>query len=92
MLVLTRKPGQKIIIADNIEVVILEIKGDTIKIGIDAPKQISIYRDEIYDEIKKANILALQESGRNNLDAVMNFIPKAKAPIHPVMPTVSEDI
>ena len=55
MLVLTRKKGQKLIINDDIEVTILETRGDNVKIGIKAPKNVSIFREEIYEEIKKAN-------------------------------------
>jgi len=55
MLVLTRKKGQKLIINDNIEVTILETRGDNVKIGISAPRNVSIFREEIYEEIKKAN-------------------------------------
>jgi len=55
MLVLTRKKGQKLIINDNIEIVIIETRGDAVKIGINAPKNISIYREEIYEEIKRSN-------------------------------------
>jgi carbon storage regulator len=55
MLVLTRKKGQKLIINDNIEIIIIETRGDAVKIGINAPKNISIYREEIYEEIKRSN-------------------------------------
>lgn len=55
MLVLTRKTGQKIIIANDIEITVLETKGESVKIGIEAPKDIAIYREEIYEEIRKAN-------------------------------------
>lgn len=55
MLVLTRKKGQKLIIADNIEIIILETRGDNVKIGIKAPRSVSIFREELYEEIKKAN-------------------------------------
>lgn len=70
MLVLTRKIGQKIIINDNIEVVILETKGDAAKIGIRAPKNVTIYREEIYDEIKKAN----EQSGKNTSVSDLNTV------------------
>jgi len=65
MLVLTRKTGQKLIINDNIEVIILETRGDSVKIGIKAPRNVSIYREEIYEEIKKANY----QSGKSVLDS-----------------------
>ena len=61
MLVLTRKKGQKLIISDNIEITILETRGDTVKIGINAPKHVSVFREEIYEEIKKANKQSIKE-------------------------------
>jgi carbon storage regulator len=72
MLVLTRKTGQKLIIGDSIEVTILEAKGDCVKIGIQAPKDISVYREEIYEEIKKANQQALQTP--QTLENVMQYL------------------
>lgn len=55
MLVLSRKPNQSIIIGEDIEVVVLEIKGDTVKIGLKAPRDVKVYRQEIYAEIKAEN-------------------------------------
>lgn len=62
MLILSRKPGQKLIIADNIEITILETRGDSVKIGIAAPKDITVYRDELYQEILKENKNALAQT------------------------------
>ena len=73
MLVLSRKSGQKLIIADNIEVVILDIKGDAVKIGIDAPKHVPIYRDEIYQEILKANQQAMAAPATINLAGLVTL-------------------
>ena len=56
MLVLTRKPGEGVIIGDNISVKIIEMKGGGVRIGIDAPRETKIYRQEIYDRIKQENI------------------------------------
>lgn len=56
MLVVTRKAGEAIIINDNIEVCILESKDGSVKIGINAPKDIKILRKEIIAEIKEQNI------------------------------------
>jgi carbon storage regulator len=67
MLVLTRKTGQKLIIANEIEITVLETKGEAVKIGIEAPKHISIYREEIYEEIKKANQQATEQAPQTNL-------------------------
>ena len=55
MLVLTRKKGQKIVIGDNIEIVILDNDFNNIKIGVNAPRNVSVYREEVYVEIKRAN-------------------------------------
>ena len=55
MLVLARKINESIIINDNIEITVLEVKGDQIKIGIDAPKSVPVYRKELYVQIQEAN-------------------------------------
>lgn len=55
MLVLSRKKGQKLIINDNIEIVIIEADSGITKIGVNAPKSVSIYREELYLELKKVN-------------------------------------
>ena len=55
MLILTRKINQKLIINDNIEIVILESYKNSVKIGVSAPNNVQIYREEIYNEIKKSN-------------------------------------
>lgn len=74
MLVLTRKTGQKLIIANDIEITILETKGEAVKIGIQAPKHIAVYREEIYEEIKKANQQATVEAQKNMLDQAAEAI------------------
>ncbi|WP_455720672.1 carbon storage regulator CsrA [Agathobacter sp.] len=55
MLALTRKKGESLIINNNIEITILEIRGDQIKIGVNAPKEVPIYRKEVYDQIQQEN-------------------------------------
>ncbi|MCI5502386.1 MAG: carbon storage regulator CsrA [Lachnospiraceae bacterium] len=61
MLALARKVNESIVIGNDIEVTILEIKGDQIKIGIDAPKSVPIYRKEIYVQIQEENKKAAEE-------------------------------
>ena len=60
MLVLKRKAGESIIVADNIEIKIIEVEEGRIKIGIDAPKEVSIIRKEVLDETKSENKTAAQ--------------------------------
>jgi carbon storage regulator len=55
MLVLTRKLQQSIVIGDEIEVVVLEIRGEQVRIGIKAPKNVTVHRQEIYDQIQEEN-------------------------------------
>jgi carbon storage regulator len=51
MLVLTRKVGQSIVIGDGIEVLVLEVRGEQVRLGIRAPKDVTVHRKEIYDQI-----------------------------------------
>lgn len=60
MLVLTRKPGDGIVIGDDVTIKVIELKGGGVRIGIDAPKDLKIYRQEIYDRITEENKTAMQ--------------------------------
>ncbi|RYG33867.1 carbon storage regulator [bacterium] len=51
MLVLTRKLGQSIVIGDEVEVVVLEVRGEQVRLGIRAPKHVSVHRKEIYEQV-----------------------------------------
>ena len=62
MLVLNRKPGESIIVGDNIEIKILEIRDGKIKIGIEAPKDVGILRKEVYDEVIAENRRSLEKN------------------------------
>ena len=55
MLVLSRKKGESIVIDGNIEITVLGVEGDTVKIGINAPKSIDIFRKEVFDMIQQSN-------------------------------------
>ena len=55
MLVLARKVGEKIILNDNIEVIVLDANQNSVRIGINAPKDVTVYREELYKEIKNTN-------------------------------------
>ena len=71
MLALTRKKDEALIINNNIEITILEVKGDQVKIGISAPKEVPIYRKEVYVQIQEANKAAADVSG---LEALKNLL------------------
>lgn len=73
MLVLSRKIGETIIIGDNIEISVVDIQGDTIRIGIDAPKAVKIFRKEVYEEIQAENRRAME-----NLDNMKSGLQKLK--------------
>lgn len=60
MLALSRKAGESIIINNDIEIVVLDVKGEQVKLGINAPKSVPIYRKEIYEQIQQANIEAVE--------------------------------
>ena len=60
MLALSRKANEAIVIGNDIEVTILEIKGEQVKIGINAPKSVPVYRKELYLQIQEANKEAVE--------------------------------
>jgi carbon storage regulator len=60
MLILSRKINEKVIIGENISVSIIEIRGEQVRIGIDAPKKVKVFRQEVFDAIKAENKEALK--------------------------------
>ena len=74
MLVLTRKSGEKIQIGDDISILIMEIKGKQVKLGIDAPSDVKVHREEIYHRIKEENIKAsnIELSELNKLEKMLD--------------------
>ncbi|MDR1483518.1 MAG: carbon storage regulator CsrA [Planctomycetaceae bacterium] len=56
MLVLSRKRNESVVINDNITVVVVDVRGDKVRLGIDAPKDVPVHRKEIYDAIRNSNI------------------------------------
>ncbi len=72
MLVITRKAGERICLGDEVTITVIEISGSTVRIGIDAPAEIPIYRHEIWAAVKEENRAAAQAS--------IKHLPSAKAP------------
>ena len=71
MLALSRKKNEALVNHNNIEITILDIKGDQVKIGISAPKQIPIYRKEVYLQIQESNKAAMAPEA---LDALKGLL------------------
>ena len=63
MLALSRKKNEALILNNNIEITILEIKGEQVKIGITAPKDVPVYRKEVYAQIQEANKASIDNEG-----------------------------
>lgn len=59
MLVLTRRPGESIVVGEDIVITVIEIKGGQVRIGIDAPRSVDVYREEIYEQVKQENLSAI---------------------------------
>ena len=62
MLILSRKTNEKIMIGDNISISIIEIRGDQVRIGVDAPKAVKVFRQEVFDAIMAENKAAAQSA------------------------------
>jgi carbon storage regulator len=91
MLVLSRRRDETIVIGENIQVTVVDIRGDTVRLGITAPKSIPVYRKEIYEAIQRENIEAAQAK-TEGLDALKGFFPakSASAPPPPPQPAPDE--
>ena len=55
MLILTRRVGESIVIGDDVVVTVVEVRGDSVRVGIDAPRAIDVHREEIYRELRRSN-------------------------------------
>lgn len=59
MLVLTRRAGESIVIGNNVVVTVLEVRGDQVRVGVDAPRSIQVHREEVYLKVQEANAAAV---------------------------------
>jgi len=62
MLVLARKVGQSIVISDNIEILVIEVRGDQVRLGIEAPRSIPVHRKELLEQIRAENLEAAAQT------------------------------
>ena len=74
MLVLTRKLGQSIMIGDRVEVQVLSVAGEKVRLGITAPEDVSIFRNEVYDRIESETEVGPDDEGTDN--AVSNALER----------------
>src|SRR6476659_10125852 len=79
MLVLSRQRDETIMIGDNIEVTVVDIRGDKVRLGINAPKEISVHRKEVYDAIRRENRAAAQVKPED-LSGLGKVTPKGNGP------------
>ena len=74
MLVLTRKLGEIIRIGSDIKIAVMEVKGRQVKIGIEAPSNVSVYREEVYQSIKRQNVLAARAGHDGAIDMELSCV------------------
>jgi carbon storage regulator len=77
MLILTRRAGESLYLGDAIKITVLSVQGKQIKIGLDVPKDMTVYREEVYLRVQEQNKLAL-ESKDDDLLAVATLWPSKK--------------
>jgi carbon storage regulator len=78
VLVLTRRAGESIVIGDEVRVVVLDVRGDTVRLGIEAPRSVQVHRAEVYAEVQAANAAAA--SSGDDLGAVADRLHRLARP------------
>jgi carbon storage regulator len=66
VLVLSRRPGEKVVINGNIVITVVEVRGDQIRLGIDAPRSVKVYREEVYAQVLAENAAAAKSVDRDS--------------------------
>jgi carbon storage regulator len=82
VLVLTRRPGESIVIGDDVRVVVLDVRGETVRLGIEAPRSVQVHRAEVYAEVQAANAAALAATP-GDLESVAGRLSRIARPRAP---------
>lgn len=75
MLVLARKVGQSIVISDNIELLVIEVRGDQVRLGIEAPRSIPVHRKELLEQIRAENVRAAGDADVETVSKALGALP-----------------
>jgi len=78
VLVLSRKPGEKLVIGEDVVITVLSLDGDKIRLGIEAPKAVQVYRKELFDAIVEENKLA-SEIGSNQFSDLKHLVEETES-------------
>ncbi|WP_432573774.1 carbon storage regulator CsrA [Kineococcus sp. SYSU DK005] len=76
MLVLTRKAGESLVIGDEVVVRVLEVRGDVVRVGIEAPRDVQVHRQEVYEAVRDANVAAAAAS-EEAVSALQNLVRRS---------------
>ena len=71
MLIISRRPGERLVVGDNVRIEVIEVSGQNVRIGVDAPREIPVYREELWAAVREAN----QDAARNS-PAKLPDVPK----------------
>jgi carbon storage regulator len=75
VLILTRRVGENVVVGDDIVISVIEVRGDAVRIGIQAPRSVTVHREEVYRELQQANESAASPSDAA-IDAVVNELDR----------------
>jgi carbon storage regulator len=74
VLVLSRRAGESIVIGDDVVVTVLEVRGDVVRIGVDAPRSVRVHREEVYRELQAANEAAARAASGDAVDTLAALV------------------
>jgi carbon storage regulator len=77
VLILTRRVGESIVVGDDITVTVFEVRGEAVRIGIEAPRSVQVHRQEVYEELRRTNEQAVSPSD-DAIESLRNALPTAE--------------